>query len=114
MDTLSKAGLYADNKEAPLENSIETFHVPLRDAASFWTQLRLLLEREKISLIKNPAPMIINCSLTGFLAFVFGIIFYQIGTKDRTNPITVQSQLGALMNINMSTMMGQASHRQLC
>jgi len=39
---------------------------------------------------------------------VFGIIFYQIGAKDRTDPIVVQSQLGALMNINMSTMMGQS------
>lgn len=52
--------------------------------------------------------MIINCFLTGFLAVVFGIIFYQIGAKDRSDPIVVQSQVGALMNINMSTMMGQS------
>jgi ABC-type multidrug transport system permease subunit len=68
----------------------------------------MLTLREKTSLVKNPAPMIINCVLTGVLALVFGVIFYQVGEANRSDPVVVQSQVGALMNILMTTMMGQS------
>lgn len=68
----------------------------------------MLANREKTGLIKNPTPMILNCVLTGFLALVFGILFFQIGEADRSNPTVVQSQVGALVNVMMSTMMGQS------
>jgi ABC-type multidrug transport system permease subunit len=51
---------------------------------------------------------LINIFITSFLSLVFGVIFFQIGTKDRAMPGVTQGQLGALINVNISTMMGQA------
>jgi ABC-type multidrug transport system permease subunit len=107
INVLNKAGFFLADKR-PAEPPTQDFQVVSRDNASFFTQLEMLTIREKTSLIKNPTPMIINVCLTSFMAVVFGIIFYQIGAEDRSDPIVVQSQLGALMNVMMSTMMGQA------
>jgi len=75
---------------------------------STWTELVLLVKREYTSVTKSPMPMIINVSLTGFLAVVFGVIFFGIGKEDRSNALVVQGVLGALVNIMISTMMGQS------
>jgi hypothetical protein len=68
----------------------------------------MLICREKIGILKNPVPMIINASITGFLSVVFGVIFFQVGASDRSNSAVLQGQLGALTNVNIATMMGQA------
>jgi ABC-2 type transporter len=76
--------------------------------ASFSVQLSMLLLREKTGFEKNPAVVIINLGITAFLAIVFGVIFSQVGTKGRTEFTVVQSQLGAVVNILISTMFGQS------
>jgi ABC-2 type transporter len=59
--------------------------------------------------LKNPAVIIINISITAFLALVFGLIFNRVGANtDRADPTVVQSQLGAIINILISTMFGQS------
>lgn len=81
--------------------------VPKKDHATLWTQLVLLVEREKTGVIRNPIPQIMNISVTSFLGIVFGVIFFQVGAADRAIPGVIQGQVGALANINISTMMGQ-------
>lgn len=56
-----------------------------RSAASFMTQQSMLLRREKNSLVRSPAPMIANVTITAVLALIFGVIFFGIGREDRTD-----------------------------
>lgn len=42
-------------------------------------QLEMLLEREKNSLIRNPAPIIASVIITAILALIFGVIFFGVG-----------------------------------
>jgi len=65
VEVLAKAGFFADdpgdNPQLLCDTDHETvLQIPTRDQASFGTQLLMLLRREQISLVKNPAPMIIN------------------------------------------------------
>lgn len=53
--------------------------------ASFATQQYMLLQREKNSMIRNPAPMIANVGITALLALIFGVIFFGVGRDDRTD-----------------------------
>lgn len=52
--------------------------------------------------------MIVNVSLTAVLSLISGVIFFQIGQEDRTSLLVMQAQLGAIINVLISTMMGQA------
>lgn len=73
-------------------------------------ELEMLLEREKNSLIRNPAPMIVNVLITAFLSVVFGIIFFGVGKDDRSSMLVVQAMVGALVNTLMAVMMGQSQN----
>jgi len=95
----------SEEEDEGKQESATTSVVP---TASMWTQLVLLSQREKTSLIKNPAPMLINVFITTFLSVVFGLLFYQIGTRDRANPAIIAAITGAMINVNISTMMGQS------
>lgn len=107
MVDLDRKGFFPEDSRQE-NKELEAVKVPTRDHATFWTQLVMLVGREKIGLLKNPAPMIINACITGFLSVVFGVIFFRIGESDRSIPAVVQGQLGALINVNIATMMGQA------
>lgn len=53
--------------------------------ASCCVEFELLLEREKNSLIRNPAAMIANVVVIAFMSFVFGVIFFGVGKKNRAD-----------------------------
>jgi len=78
--------------------------------ASWCVELEMLLEREKNSLIRNPAPIIANVVITAFLSVVFGVIFFGVGKENRDSMLVVQGALGALVNSLMSVMMGQSQN----
>lgn len=78
--------------------------------ASCCVELAMLLEREKNSLIRSPAPMIANVLITAFLSTVFGIIFFGVGKDNRSSMLVVQAVLGALVNSLMAVMMGQSQN----
>lgn len=107
IEDLETKGFFPQDARAVVTSTKE-FVVPETSHVSMMTELSLLLSREKIALVKSPLPMIINVCLTGFLALVFGVIFLGIGTSDRENSLVVQAVLGALVNILISTMMGQS------
>jgi hypothetical protein len=106
---LERAGLFAKQQTNKFDDSVPDYpSIPSNVQAPLSIQLAMLLEREKIALVKDPASIIINASITAFLALIFGIIFYQVGAKERDDAIVVQSQLGAVVNILISTMFGQS------
>lgn len=107
VEDLEEKGFFPMDKRTILEAS-EVLKVPTTDQAGIWTQFAMLMQREKISFVKNPLPLLISVFITGFLALIFGAIFWQIGAADRSLPGVVQGQLGALINVNIATMMGQA------
>lgn len=80
------------------------------ERSSMWLQLVLLMEREKRNVLRNKSLTIINICVTGFLAFIYGLFFWGVGKIDRTDPLDVQAQLGALVNILLTTMMGQSQY----
>lgn len=106
---LEEAGFFEDCKEAWAEET-KTYEPKrvLNDHAPLSVELGMLLEREKIGFLKNPAAVVINVSITAFLGVVFGVIFFQVGQADRSDPTVIQSQLGAVINILISTMFGQS------
>mmetsp|Transcript_21950 Transcript_21950/g.24304 ORF Transcript_21950/g.24304 Transcript_21950/m.24304 type:complete len:631 (+) Transcript_21950:56-1948(+) len=98
-----------NNDKTTSKNNNKNEEVPSNKAtASLWTQLVLLSQREKTSMIKNPTPMLINVFITSFLSLIFGLLFYQIGNRERSNPAIVMAIVGAMINVNISTMMGQS------
>eukprot|EP00977_Amphora_coffeiformis_P000743 scaffold162_cov176-Amphora_coffeaeformis.AAC.3 len=133
---LRKAGFFPPPPEVPKpsDNEIE---YPRARHAGMLMELQMLLERERRNYARNPARVGFTIVATGFLAFVAGAIFFQTGSDERedllvrarrpfhvtailydlnlTRDVTVsltqvlQSQLGALVNILISAMMGQAS-----
>jgi ABC-type multidrug transport system ATPase subunit/ABC-type multidrug transport system permease subunit len=109
VEDLEKAGFFPpDERPAEDLSGLNPLVIPPRDHVSLWSELGMLIRREKTSLVRNPAPMTINVCLTAFLSGVFGVIFFQVGAQDRSTFLVLQSQLGALVNVLISTMMGQA------
>jgi ABC-type multidrug transport system ATPase subunit/ABC-type polysaccharide/polyol phosphate export permease len=107
-DLETKGFFPKDTRAVVASTNKELFVVPKTSHVSMMTELSLLLSREKIALLKSPLPMIINVCITGFLALVFGVIFLGIGKSDRENSLVVQAVLGSMVNILISTMMGQS------
>lgn len=107
LKSLALAGFFKKDTRTLVEAAEYTVK-KTTDHAPLSVELAMLLEREKIGLLKNPAAVIINFMITAFLGLVFGVIFYGVGQADRSDPTVVQSQLGALINIMISTMMGQS------
>ena len=95
----------ADKKAMPFT---QTTSCAQNEHVSMWTQFCMLWDREKISLIRNPTAMIISVVMTFFISIVSGVIFFKVGQEDRTDVLVLQAQLGALVNLLISTMMGQS------
>jgi len=112
MAELTKNGFFPEATDSDISVHTETRSEVLKTAdaeiASFWTQLVALSGREFTNLIKNPTPMIINVCITGFLSLIFGLLFQGIGWIPRSSSAVVDALVGALVNINISTMMGQS------
>ena len=57
---------------------------PTQDSVSVWKEFTMLQQREMTDLVRNPAGIVINVVVTGILSVIFGVIFFDIGNKDRT------------------------------
>jgi ABC-type multidrug transport system ATPase subunit len=68
----------------------EELVIPDRDHVSMWREYMLLEEREFREIKRNPGLTIINVSITGVLALIFGVLFWDIGRADRSAMIVRQ------------------------
>ena len=76
---------------------------------NMWIEFKLLQQREFRNIYRNPFPILINVFVTGVLATIFGVIFYNVGRQDRSQYHVIQSTLGAIVNLLISTLMGQSN-----
>lgn len=97
---------------APADSGKE-FEAPVQDSVSTWKEFSLLQQREWHGLLRNPASIVINVVVTGILSMIFGVIFFDIGNKDRSEYSVIQSQLGAVVNVLIATLMGQSNPAML-
>lgn len=118
-ESLEKNGFYYKEKslllgvEQPIKNEETTtisLYLGQKETASLWTELILLLQREKYTLARHTEPMITNLIMTTALSLVFGVFFWQVGNLRREDATDLQAQQGTLQNIQISTMLAQHSY----
>ena len=90
ISTLEKAGFFPpapdSSKDTEVVSEDDKLDAPSsKDHVSTWTEFVMLVDREKRSLIRSPAPMIINIVMTAFLSIISGVIFFKVGTEDRSD-----------------------------
>ena len=111
MDDLERDGFFWEQPSSFLDNFKNDVELalPPGQKVSLWVEFMMLQQREMMSLKRNPTPMIINVGLTSVLSVIFGVIFFDVGRADRASFPVVQSQLGAIVNLLISTLMGQSN-----
>ncbi|CAB9516113.1 Putative white-brown complex homolog protein 30 [Seminavis robusta] len=118
LEELEKAHFFASAPDnlllaARKEDAAETVETPQDEHVSMWTEFVMLQNREMADLRRNPAFIVISIVVTGILSLIFGVIFFDIGRQDRSEYTVIQSQLGAVVNVLISTMMGQSNPAML-
>jgi ABC-type multidrug transport system ATPase subunit len=114
LDELESHGFFpppeqrADWESRSLLDVTEIRQQTLGNHVSWLVELELLFLREKNTLIRSPAAMLVNVGAIAFLSVVFGAFFYGIGREYRADLLVVQAILGALVNILISIMMSQS------
>jgi ABC-type multidrug transport system ATPase subunit/ABC-type polysaccharide/polyol phosphate export permease len=110
IDALKKTTFFAsepkEHKIVPKEQKLE---VPDQNHVGILTELKCLLQREFRDIYRNPLVTIIGVTITSILAAIFGLMFWDVGRKDRSETIVVQAVLGALVNLMISTLFGQSN-----
>ena len=74
-----------DNKIVP--ESGWTLEIPDSKPVSIFVELQYLLRREFRDIKRNPVMVIINVVITSILAAIFGLMFWDVGRKDRSEMI---------------------------
>ena len=72
------------------------------------TQIRMLFTRELNNLHRDKASIGARFGLTIFLSTLIGVIFFNVGSSDSSNPSNIQSHFGALIMVLMMSMFGTA------
>lgn len=109
-EELISCNFYPEDKRSTEEKQVlsKVTDTEQQTGASFLTQLKLLQQRELRTLARDSISTIIGITITGFLAVIFGLFFWNIGRLSREDQTEVQAQLGAISNVLISTMFGQA------
>ena len=86
IDDLKKTTFFASEPKGHkiVPKSGEKLEVPDQNRVSILTELKYLLQREFRDIKRNPLMTIINVVITSILAAIFGLMFWDIGRKDRS------------------------------
>jgi len=89
MDVLKKTSFFPSEpkEEKIVPESGETLQIPDSNPVSIDVELKYLLFREFRSIKRNPLLTIINVVITSVLAAIFGLMFWGVGRKDRSEMI---------------------------
>ena len=69
------------------------------------TQIGMLFRREMLHIRRDWTVSFGRVFLVGFLAFFVGLIFFDVGSADKSYRMTVTSQFGALITVLITAMM---------
>lgn len=112
MEDLQKCGFFVQEPLDHLKTILKPdgeLVLPEQNKVSVWQEFRMLQQREMRNMHRNPLPMIINVTMTSVLSIIFGVIFLDIGRQDRSDFSVLQAQMGAIVNLLISTLMGQSN-----
>jgi len=73
-----------NNKIVPKESGDTLLKIPDSKPVSIFVELQYLLRREFRDIKRNPMMTIINVLITSILAAIFGVMFWDVGRKDRS------------------------------
>ena len=76
--------------------------------ATFFEQLKWLTYREYLNTIRDYGALIGRFGITIFLNLLFGIIFFNVGGKDNSDPVHLQDHFGGITFAIISSMFGAA------
>lgn len=111
IDDLKKTTFFTSEPKGHkiVPNPEDKLAIPDDKKVSIMTELHYLLQREFRDIKRNPLMTVINVTITSILAVIFGLMFWDIGRKDRSEFVVVQAVLGALVNLMISTLFGQSN-----
>ena len=85
IDELKKTTYFpTEPKEHKVEESGGTLQIPDSKRVSIIVELQYLLRREFRDIKRNPLLTVINVVITSVLAAIFGLMFWDVGRKDRS------------------------------
>lgn len=116
-ETLTKMGFFKTERDSSYGTAHSSHEkqphnklvIPETKTVSAWQEFRLLQQRELRNLLRAPVSVVLNVCITGFLSLIFAVIFWGIGRKDRAYRAVVGGQVGAVVNLLISTLFGQAN-----
>lgn len=71
-------------------------------------QMRWLVHREFFGMIRNPTALYLRFGIALFMSLLFGLIFFQVGDRDLTDPSNLNALFGALTIVTVSSMFQSA------
>ena len=87
---------------------VETENKILVAKSSMVTQLRMLIRREMVGTGRDKAALGARFGITIFLNLLYGLIFFNAGGKDDSNPTNFNTHFGAVTMVAISSMFGTA------
>jgi ABC-2 type transporter len=106
VQTLEEKGFFPKESRLPVDISQTDELVPYEHAKpAFFTQIRVLLARERLSILRFPLPFLFTLSVSVFLCVLSGILFLGVGAKPVTDDGVVSGILGSVVNTMLLTMM---------
>ena len=112
--TQAPATLFANNElKASVANQLAHGEKDIAIKSSIWKQIYYVTEREVTGTLRNRVGLIIRFGLTIFLNLIYGLIFFQAGGKDHSNPTNLNSHFGALTMVSVSLSYSEQSSDQL-
>jgi hypothetical protein len=72
--------------------------------SSHCKQLRWLIHREFLNMIRNPIALCVRYGMAIFMNLLIGLVFFEIGDRDITDPTNFNGLFGALTIVTMSSM----------
>ena len=107
-EDIEKARNRDDRKDSIVSAGSDQVDVIPMTQASFWEQLKWLTYREYLNTIRDMGALIGRFGITIFLNLLFGIIFFNVGGKDNSDPVHLQDHFGGVTFTVISAMFGAA------
>lgn len=105
MEELLDAGYFVDSGRIVHSDRKSVWCVPDHDSISLLEEVLGLFKRESLNVRRDWTAVFIRVVIMGTLALFIGLIFFDVGSADKLDAFSLQSQFGAMMVILITCMM---------
>lgn len=105
MEKLIDAGYFVESDRVLHTPRKPIWCVPDQDSVSILAEVIGLLEREVLNMRRDWTVVFTRVFIMGILSLFIGLIFFDVGSADKLNAFSLQSQFGAMMVILITCMM---------